>query len=79
MQIAAEFWSSGIGSYDANGSPIELPSATFWDASIQFQLVEFVAFWNMRNMYNSKETYFPGIEYVRRAVQLYGVKWEFSN
>jgi hypothetical protein len=30
-------------------------------------------------MYNSKQAYFPGMEYLRRAVQIYGVKWEFSN
>jgi hypothetical protein len=79
VQIAAEFWSGGIGGYDANGNPVELPGAAFWDAFLQFQLVEFVAFWNFRNMYNSKETYFPGLDYLRRAVQIYGVKWEFSN
>ncbi|MFC1639763.1 TonB-dependent receptor [Gemmatimonadota bacterium] len=79
VQIAAEFWSGGVGGYDANGSPVELPAASFWDAFIEFQLVEFVAFWNFRNMYNSKETYFPGLDYLRRAVQIYGVKWEFSN
>jgi len=79
VQIAAEFWTDGIGGYDASGSPVELPGATFWDAFVQFQLVDFVAFWNFRNMYNSKETYFPGMDYVKRAVQIYGVKWEFSN
>ena len=79
VHVAAEFWGTGIGGYDASGSPIELPAATFWDAFIGFQLVEFVAFWNFRNMYNSKQAYFPGMEYLRRAVQIYGVKWEFSN
>ena len=79
VQIAAEFWSGGVGGYDLNGSPVELPAASFWDAFIEFQLVDFVAFWNFRNMYNSKETYYPGLDYVKRAVQIYGVKWEFSN
>jgi hypothetical protein len=79
VQIAAEFWTDGIGGYDVTGSPVDLPGATFWDAFVQFQLVDFVAFWNFRNMYNSKDTYFPGLEYLQRAVQIYGVKWEFSN
>jgi hypothetical protein len=79
VQIAAEFWNDGIGGYDAAGSPLDLPGATFWDAFVQVQLVDFVAFWNFRNMYNSKETYFPGLDYLKRAVQIYGVKWEFSN
>ena len=79
VQIAVEFWTDGVGGFDATGSPVELPGATFWDAFVQFQLVEFVAFWNFRNMYNSKETFFPGLDYLRRAVQIYGVKWEFSN
>jgi len=79
VQISAEFWSGGVGGYDASGNPVELPGATFWEGFIQFQLVDFVAFWDFRNMYNSKETYFPGLDYTRRAVQLYGVKWEFSN
>ena len=79
MQISAEFWGDGIGGYDAAGNPVELPGATFWEGFIQFQLVDFVAFWDFRNMYNSKETYFPGLDYARRAVQIYGVKWEFSN
>jgi hypothetical protein len=79
VQIAAEFWTDGIGGFDAEGTPVGLPGATFWDAFVQFRLVDFVAFWNFRNMYNSKETYFPGMEYLQRAVQIYGVKWEFSN
>ena len=79
VQIAAEFWGAGSGGYDAGGSPVELPAATFWDAFVEFQLVEFVGFWSFRNMYNSKKTYFPGLDYLRRAVQVYGVKWEFSN
>jgi hypothetical protein len=79
VQMAAEFWTDGVGGYDIAESPMELPGATFWDAFVQFQLVDFVAFWNFRNMYNSKETYFPGLEYLKRAVQIYGVKWEFSS
>ena len=79
VEISVEFWSGGIGGYDATGNPIELPGATFWEGFIQFQLVDFVAFWDFRNMYNSKESYFPGLDYTRRAFQLYGVKWEFAN
>ncbi len=78
-QVAAEFWSGGVGGYDITGSPVELPAATFWDAFLEFQLVEFVLFGNFRNMYNSKETYFPGLDYLQRAVFFWGVKWEFSN
>jgi hypothetical protein len=79
VQISVEFWSAVTGGYDAAGDPVELPNATFWEGSIQFQLVDFVGFWTFRNMYNSKEAYFPGLDYTKRGVQIYGVKWEFSN
>jgi len=79
VQISIDTWSEGIGGYDSGGNPVALPAATFWEGLIQIGLVDFSVFGDWRNMYNSKETYFPGLEYVRRIVFLWGVKWEFSS
>ncbi len=79
IQLSLESWSSGAGGFDESGNPIELPGATFTEGLIQFQLVDFIGFWNFRNMNNSQESYFPGLDYTGRGVQLYGVKWEFSS
>jgi len=40
--------------------------------------VGFVAFYDLRNAYNSRQQYVPGYPYPRNA-QLYGVRWEFRN
>ncbi len=78
VQIAMEFWSRGSAGFDVSGTPIGLKGATFYEAFIQFQIVGFAAFWNLRNAYNSPDPYVPGLNYPK-AVQTFGVKWEFMN
>ena len=78
VQIALEYWSTGDAGFDAHGSPIALKGATFYEGFVQFQIEDFVGFWDMRNAYNSPDPYIPGLSYPK-AVQTFGVKWEFSN
>ena len=71
-------WSRGTAGLSDAGLPIELRGITFYETYLEFQIVGFTIFWNMRNAYNAQEQYVPGLEYPRSA-QTYGVRWEFSD
>ena len=78
VQIAMESWSRGTAGLAADGSPIGLNGITFYEAFLSFQIVGFTAFWDLRNAYNSREQYVPGLPYPKNA-QTFGVRWEFFN
>lgn len=78
LRLAVESWSTGRAGRDGSGTPIALPGATFWEALIQFQIVGFTGFWNLRNARLSNAEYVPGLVYPGNA-QTFGVRWEFSN
>ena len=78
VQIAMESWSSGVAGRDADGVAIALPGATFYEAFLQFEIAGFRAFYSLKNAYNSREQFVPGLEYPRN-VQTFGVKWVFVN
>jgi hypothetical protein len=73
LQIAMESWSRGTA-----GISQTLNGITFYEAFVSFQIVGFTAFWDLRNAYNSREGYVPGMPYPRNA-QTFGVRWEFFN
>ena len=77
-QISMDSWSRGTAGLSDAGLPIELRGITFYETYLEFQIVGFTIFWNMRNAYNAQEQYVPGLEYPRSA-QTYGVRWEFSD
>ncbi len=78
VQLAMESWSRGRAGSDAAGLPIELRGVTFYEAFLQVQLVGFTLFWDLRNAYNAREQYVPGLAYPRNA-QTFGVRWTFYN
>jgi len=78
VQIAMESWSRGVAGRDADGAPVELAPATFWEGFLQFEIAGFRAFYSLKNAYNSREQFVPGLEYPRN-IQTFGIKWTFSN
>lgn len=78
IQLAMDFWSHGTAGLDATGEPIELRGLTFYETYVEFQIVGFTAFWDLRNAYNCRCSYVPGLEYPRTA-QTYGVRWQFID
>ncbi len=73
LTAAMESWSAG-----AAGGAVPLPGATFYEMSVQFQIVGFVGFWDLRNVRLTDAGYVPGLPYPGNA-QTFGVRWEFSN
>ncbi len=76
LQVAMESWSRGTAG--VSGPQILLNGASFYETFISFQIVGFIAYWDLRNAYNSFETYVPNVPYPRN-VQTFGVRWEFAN
>jgi hypothetical protein len=78
VQLALESWSAGTAGRDSTGAPIALPAATFADAFLQIQLVQFSAFYSLRNAFRSFDEFVPGYAYPT-TIQTFGVKWTFRN
>ncbi len=78
VQLAMESWSRGTAGTDAEGVEIPLIGATFYEGFIQFQIAGFQAFYSLKNAYNSREQFVPGLEYPRN-IQTFGVKWVFTR
>jgi hypothetical protein len=78
LQAAVESWGEGVAGVTTGGGPIPLPEATFWEWHIEIQLVDFTAFWTLRNARLADGAYVPGLPYPKN-VQTFGVTWVFSN
>jgi hypothetical protein len=78
VQVAVESWSDGTAGLTGDGAPIPLPAATFWEYHLAVQLVEFTAFWSLRNAQLADQDFVPGLEYSGN-LQTFGVSWTFSN
>lgn len=79
VQIAVESWSQGIAGRTSSGAPIALNGLTFTETYLAFQIVGFTAFWDLRNAWNTRDSYVPGFQPYPRNAQTFGVKWEFRN
>ncbi|MDH3458011.1 MAG: TonB-dependent receptor [Gemmatimonadota bacterium] len=77
-QIAVESWGAGTAGQSETGSAIALPSATFWEMHLEIQLVDFTAFWSLRNARLSDAEFVPGLTYPGNG-QLFGASWVFAN
>ena len=78
LYLAADSWSRGTGGADGAGAPLELEGVTFYETYLEFQLVGFTAFWSLRNAYNAREQYIPGLRFPTNA-QIFGARWSFTN
>ncbi|MSR07438.1 MAG: hypothetical protein EXR93_10290 [Gemmatimonadetes bacterium] len=79
VQIAAESWSAGVAGRTAGGARIPLNALNFIEMFLAVQLVGFTAFWDLRNAWNTLDSYVPGFQHYPRNAQTFGVKWEFRN
>jgi TonB-dependent receptor-like protein len=78
-ELAMESWSTwGLGGRDSSGNALRLPGATFVETNVEMQLVGATLFWIIRNNNITRASYVQGLNYPRR-VQLYGVRWFFTN
>ena len=77
-EVAMESWSRGTAGLDPNGSPLELPGATFMETNIELRVAGVTIYWIQRNMNGMRASYVPGLDYPRRF-QFYGVRWAFTN
>jgi hypothetical protein len=57
---------------------IVLEPVTYQEWSVAFQIVDFTAFWNLRDAALAQKQYIPGLPYPHNA-QVFGVRWEFAN
>jgi hypothetical protein len=67
-----------VAGTDSLGAPIRLGGGGSVDYLVEFRLVGAVIFWTLRNAQAERYGVVPGFE-MARALQRYGVKWEFTN
>jgi len=78
-EVAMESWSTwGLGGRDSSDRALRLGGATFVDTNIEMQLVGATLFWIIQNNNITRASYVQQLSYPRR-VQLYGVRWFFTN
>jgi hypothetical protein len=78
VQIAAEAWGAGTAGRTASDTPIVLPAATFWEMHLEIQLVDFTAYWSLRNARLTDAEFVPGLQYPGNS-QVFGASWVFAN
>jgi hypothetical protein len=78
-EVAAESWSrSAVGGVDSLTGQMPLRPATFLETNIEMRIVGFTAFWIIRNSNAMRASYVIGADYPK-SVQIYGVRWTFTN
>jgi len=78
VRFAIESWGAGTGGLTTTGQVIPLEPVTYQEWFIAFQIVDFTAFWDLRDAALAQKQYVPGLPYPHNA-QVFGVRWEFSN
>jgi len=79
VQVAVESWSTGNAGQTSTGQLLTLNGLSFTETYLAFQIVGFTAFWDLRNAWNTRDSYVPGFQPYPRNAQTFGVKWEFMN
>lgn len=77
-QLELEAWGSGTVGLDAQGDPIRLQGESIWNLHVQVRLVGAIFYWTMRNIAIKRYQVIPGFE-MPRAMQRFGIIWEFTN
>lgn len=77
-QVGAEGWSRGVAGATGAGAEIALRGETVFDWLLEVRLVGAVLFWTLRNSQPARYALVPGFE-MPRALQRFGVRWEFTN
>ena len=78
LSASLEGWSDGVAAFDSSGNEIRLLGATSYNYSVEIRLVDAVLYWTMRNAGASRFSLVPGFQQ-GRALQRYGIRWEFTN
>jgi len=78
-EVAAESWSrSAVGGVDSLAGQLPLRPGTFVETNLEMRIVGFTAFWIIRNSNAMRASYVVGADYPK-SVQIYGVRWTFTN
>lgn len=77
-RLSLESWGNGVAGVDSSGAPVALPAARIAEFFLQFEIVRFRAFYDLRNAFNTQRAYVPGYDYPR-VMQTFGVRWTFFN
>ena len=77
-QVGAEGWSDGVMGNDAAGAPVGLEGHGTVDWLVELRLLGAVVYWTLRNSQIERYQLVPGVP-MARALQRYGVRWEFTN
>jgi hypothetical protein len=67
-----------VGGVDSLSGQLPLRPATFLETNIEMRIVGFTAFWIIRNSNAMRTSYVVGADYPK-SVQIYGVRWTFTN
>ncbi|MBI3982750.1 MAG: TonB-dependent receptor plug domain-containing protein [Gemmatimonadetes bacterium] len=78
VQFALESWDDGTAGLTDAGAPIPLEAVTYQEWHVAFQILDFTAFWDLRDAALAQKQYVPGLSFPPNA-QVFGVRWEFSN
>lgn len=77
-EAAMEGWSRGALGTDSSGAPVVLKGATTVDYRVELRLLGAALYWTLRNANVERYYVVPGV-FMPRAIQRYGVRWEFTN
>lgn len=77
-RVGVDAWGDGVAGSDSTGAPVRLGGGATVDYLVEFRLVGAVIFWTLRNSQAERYNAVPGFE-MARALQRYGVRWEFTN
>jgi hypothetical protein len=78
LEASLEGWGDGLMGRDGSGNDIRLLGATTYSYMLEIRLVGAVLYWTLRNAGVERYQLVPGFDQVR-ALQRYGVRWEFTN
>ncbi|HWP37489.1 MAG TPA: TonB-dependent receptor [Gemmatimonadales bacterium] len=78
VQFALESWEDGAAGRTSSGAPIPLEGVTYQEWLVTFQIMDFTAFWDLRDAALVQKQYVPGLSFPHNA-QVFGVRWEFRN
>ncbi len=78
LESSLEGWGDGFVGRTAAGDSVRLLGATSYNYLIEFRLVGAVLFWTLRNVGAERYELIPSFHQAR-AIQRFGVRWEFTN
>jgi hypothetical protein len=78
LKATLEGWGGGVAGRDESGAMIPLEGATVIEYLVEIRLAGAILFWTLRNPNSEFYSVVPGLQ-MPRALQRWGVHWEFTN